>query len=412
MKRTKPKKQITTLAVLGRVITILSKIARARDADPRLTLSGDGSNLVIAASLEKTTLKMGESGSVPGKLWLEYRAAAEGGLTREVGIEPRLFKVAAGAAKGLALEVKTEKVVEKNRPVEKRIARITDLDGVTTECPVLGSDYVEKARKFEGHLYGAATVGELLGPFLWSYRAISTDGDRPQLAALALTGVRVAGTDGHRLHVAPLPNGIEVSIGSLIPFIGARALLEIFKVSPKSSVVTFSGNDEGMNIEIGGRWFMSFAFTTYSGTSDPVRFPPYHKVIPSPWDRPGGLVVKTDSGKLLKAMKKASQVLKGGTEHYVKIQPEADLVRVIADNPTDDLFVNMTVPASTVGNPGFLLGANAEYLVDALLPEGEVTIYLGPEYSHPDSGPAGYTIDASVWSVGEDQFGVVMPIRP
>lgn len=428
MKRTKAKTRIATLANLSRPLTILSKIARARDVDPRLTVSSREGKLVLSASVEREAPKLWKSGPLAGKAWLEYRTEAEGAISQELGVEPRLFKVAVGSAKGLALEVRNEKTGEGKEARIKTTLEITDVDGVTTECPALGSDRVEKPRSFEGNPWGRSTVGELSGAFSWAYRAISTDDGRPHLAALALIGSRVLATDGHRLHVGPLPSGLHVEIESLIPMIAARALLEIFKASSPNDEVVIEGNGEGLMIDVGTNWSIVVRFPTseYNGTETVVRFPPYTKVIPSPWDRPGGVVVKGDSGKLLKAMKKAQSVLKGAFKTAVEIRPEPKQVRIVAENASDDLRVEMKVPAETgLVNPGFLFGANVDYVIDALLDSGDVEIYIGPEafsgtyktawanawVDEQERKGLGHTTDATVFSHGEDTFAVVMPMR-
>jgi DNA polymerase III sliding clamp (beta) subunit (PCNA family) len=422
------KTRIATLSDLSRPIVILSRIANARTNDERITVSSRGSELVLSASIGRESYRFDQTGPVAGKVWFEYRADAEGAISQELGIEPRLFKVAAGSAKGLTLEVRNEPTGEGSQVRIKTTLEITDVDGVTTECLALGSDGVEKARSFAGNPWGRATVGELVGPFSWACRAISDDDGRPHLAALALIGSRVIATDGHRLHVGPLPSGLHVEIESLIPSIVARALLEIFKSSSPWDEVVIEGNGEGLMIDVGSHWSMAVRFPTLSdnGTERVVRFPSYTKVIPNPWDRPGGMVVECDSGRLLKAMKKSQGVLKGNFVNGVVIRPEPNQVRITAENTDNNIRVEMKVPAETrLGNPGFLYYANVDYVIDALLDSGDVEIYIGPEafegtyktaganawVDEEDRKGLGYTTDPTVFSHGEDTFAVVMPMR-
>lgn len=428
MKQIKLKTRIATKENLSRPLAILSKIANARNNDERITVSSRGSELLLSASVEREVSSSNRSDPLAGKAWLEYRTGAEGGLTQEVGIDPRLFKVAAGPAKGLAKGLTFE--VKGSTGGIKTTLEITDVDGVTTECPVLGPDGVEKSQSFKGYPWGRATVSELSGAFSWAYRAISNDDARPHLAALALIGSRVIATDGHRLHVGALPSGLHVEIESLIPLIVARALLEIFKASSPSDEVVIEGNNEGRMIDVGTHWSIAVRFPTssYNGNETVVRFPPYLKVIPSPWDRPGGVVVKVDSGRLLKAMKKAQGVLKGNFTRGVLIRPEPKQVRITVENNRNDLRVEMKVPAETgLVNPGFLFCVNVDYVIGALNDSGEVTIYIGPESSEGTYKTAGanawvdeqerkglgHTTEAAVFSHshGEDMFAVVMPMR-
>jgi DNA polymerase III sliding clamp (beta) subunit (PCNA family) len=157
---------------------------------------------------------------------------------------------------------------------------------------------------------------------------------------------RMAATDGHRLHVAPL----QCSAGSdmLIPRDAAITLSSILKAGKELLVKV---REEQASFSVGGICLVT--------TMPQTQFPPIDQVIP---EKSSNVFVR--SSKLLKAIQKLDSLQ---NEHDATIIETTDLgVLRLSFEDRDNGATEVEIGATFADSASRKIGANSTYLIDAL----------------------------------------------
>jgi DNA polymerase III sliding clamp (beta) subunit (PCNA family) len=200
------------------------------------------------------------------------------------------------------------------------------------------------------------------------------------LNAVCLGPDRIAATDGHRLHVSPLPAAIPEAL--LIPLGTATVLRRL--LDDGEHVVVARGGDV-IRIRVGS-WQVETKLVE-------ARFPPVDKVVP-PRDR--SVHISLETAVLRRALERVSRLSKDGS---VRVVVNGTITLATSDPDLGDAEVVVPVLESNHTGDDLVTGFKLAYLRDAVATQHD-TIDLGM-----DRPTDGLRIDAG------DRLAVVMPMR-
>jgi len=210
--------------------------------------------------------------------------------------------------------------------------------------------------------------------------AASTDGGRPHLNAICLGPDRIAATDGHRLHVSPLPVVIPEAL--LLPLGIAQVLRRL--LDEGEHVVVARGGDV-IRIRVGS-WQVETKLVE-------ARFPPVDKVVPP---RERSVHIRLETAILRRALERVSRLSKDGS---VRVVVNGTITLATSDPDLGDAEVVVPVLESNHTGDDLVTGFKLAYLRDAVATQHD-TIDLGIE--RPTDGLRIAT---------GDRLAVVMPMR-
>ncbi|MFZ5786783.1 MAG: DNA polymerase III subunit beta [Acidobacteriota bacterium] len=243
------------------------------------------------------------------------------------------------------------------------------------EFPAVPGDSVTDWRLLA--MWPAARIREALAFVL---PAASTDEGRPHLSCVCVGPDRVAATDGHRLHVVPLPIVLPEEL--LLP-LGTAQVLRRLLTDDAHVIIAKSGDIVRVRI---GAWQIDTRLVD-------ARFPPVDKVIPTK-DR--AVHVSMETALLRKALERVSRLTRDGN---LRVTVNGAVTLTTSDPDLGDAQVVVPVLESDHVGADLVTGFKLGYLRDAVTTKLE-TIQLGLE------GPTdALRIDA------DDQLAVVMPMR-
>jgi DNA polymerase-3 subunit beta len=210
--------------------------------------------------------------------------------------------------------------------------------------------------------------------------AASTDGSRPHLNGVCIGPNRIAATDGHRLHVVPLPTALQEEM--ILPLGTAQVLRRL--LDEDSHIVIARGGDV-VRVRIGS-WQVDTKLVD-------ARFPPVDKVIPS---RDRTVRVSLETAVLRKALDRVSRLSRDGA---LRMTVNGVLTLSTSDPDLGDAEVVVPVLESNHVGDDIVTGFRLAYLRDAVTTQ-QALVELGLE------GPAdALRVDA------DDHVAVVMPMR-
>lgn len=167
-------------------------------------------------------------------------------------------------------------------------------------------------------------------------------------------GLTMVATDGHRLAMVERKEDLGDIAGSYRALLPRKAMAEIQKLSAESAdgaKLTFSGDDNHLFFELGGRLLIS---RKLSGN-----FPDFERVLPK--DHPNTAVLQRDD--LRSAIERVAQ-FSDERSRAIKIQVLEGEVKVYSSQ-SETGESEETVPAEYSG-PTVEIGFNAQYLLDFL----------------------------------------------
>lgn len=226
-------------------------------------------------------------------------------------------------------------------------------------------------------------VGVLAGMINKTIFAISNEESRftlnGALMVLRKSGLTMVATDGHRLALVEstedLP-GIGASYRALLP---RKAMLELHKLAgdtDPAAVVKFSGDENHLFFQIGGRLLLSRKLTG--------NFPDYERVLPK--DHPQSVVVNTE--ELRAALERVSQ-FSDERSRAIRVRLSEGEMKVHS-SVSDTGESEESIPVAYNG-PAAEIGFNAQYMVDFLRVVGatEVTFHFKDAHSAGEMRPFG-----------------------
>jgi DNA polymerase III sliding clamp (beta) subunit (PCNA family) len=400
-KRTKRKTELRCIENLKKPFEVIAKVGRGRYNENRIRVS-EGSvpgSLELSASIEES-IALNDRDKAKGLVWASWLTVGEGGLSRALEIDPKLFKIIMGDSGGLRINDRGKKW------------ELTDRDEVAAEVPAMASDWVEEAPEASGGTMATPEAHELLEALEGAAIAMDKDGGRPHLSCLHLHKRDCVATDGHRLQYQPLP--FDVPEVAMIPAAGVQALIGFLKITAKKAKIVVGADSEIMTFERAGsfaRWKVTIRFPK-------EKFPPWEKVVP-PWERAGGTVVSLDGKKLRKALAKCKKVI-GKATPCIELNVEEEALKIRAENIDNDITLNLSLPSTFRGAEKMRMGVDVNYLSDAVRSDGTIDLYFGAFKEIPASQrPMGthkthenFTGDSLVINApGSLAFGLVMPMR-
>jgi len=211
--------------------------------------------------------------------------------------------------------------------------------------------------------------------------AASNDASRPHLCAIFVDGGQLVATDGHRMHLAPLPAPLGTSL--LVPTASAATILHIAGVG-EQAVLAIAGN----RIRVGvGPWQLQTRLVD-------ATFPPYQQLVP-PRGQPTQLTVET------RAMTKALSRLDRLSSVRQTVARVNGVLTLTASDP-DLGETEVVVPTVTNTHQGADLVAAFDrmYLHDAISTPAE-TIELGFSAA----------LDPLRVDLDGEKMAVIMPMR-
>lgn len=204
-------------------------------------------------------------------------------------------------AKTLALLVKPEGRADTGtvdiRPQQDSKRVTVEVDGLTTHLPS------QAPADFPATMADSPDL-EWSSLALWNAKALrasldyvlpsaSNDPSRQHLCTVLLDAQHMVSTDGHRLHLVPLPSPIDTAI--LLPATAARTLYRLLNCDGD---VRLSLTKDTLRAQI-GRWQLDVKLTE-------KEFPPYHQVIPDHEAQPTR--IHLEAGVFTKALARIARV--------------------------------------------------------------------------------------------------------
>lgn len=227
---------------------------------------------------------------------------------------------------------------------------------------------------------------------MWTY-----DNGRPHLSQVALRGVDLVATDGHRLHLAKVDANLGGSLDFSAPSSAVKAAVAALEAMPGAPVEIA---DSRLALRVGN---VTIEYCEVNG-----RFPPYQNVIPKTYG-PTKIAfdATNDTIKLIKSMTSSYKIkVKGQPVETIEchmvvgVASDTDRVSLSCTNVEKETESNAGLTVHGVVGPEITIGVMAKYIAQALVKD-ERTIW------HIDG-----RCDAMIVETPErKRFAIVMPVR-
>jgi DNA polymerase-3 subunit beta len=255
------------------------------------------------------------------------------------------------------------------------------LDDGITRLTALDPTLFPAGSEREWNLLGVWPTPPLRESLSYVLPAASSDSSRPHLCAVFLSGNMMVTTDGHRMHLAPLPAPLETSL--LVPTTSAATILHIAGAGEQVVLAT-SGNR--LRVGIG-------PYQLETKLVD-ATFPPHEHVVP-PRDQPTQITVETRVlAKALSRLDRLSSVRQTTT------RVNGILTLTASDPDLGEAEVVLPTISNSHSGDDLVTGFDRVYLRDAIATDTE-TIELG------FSGP----LDPVRVDLEGERVAVIMPMR-
>lgn len=216
----------------------------------------------------------------------------------------------------------------------------------------------------DGAQYDAA---QLLETLTWVRLAASADKGQPHLNGVRLRPGELAGTDGHRLHLARGewivgPEGEKQPgrdpNGTVLPLRFCDAVIKALKATARASGAHLSWSDGGQIVCFeAGPW-------TITCRANDGQFPPIHKVIPDGITQ-RSRIVRVESSTITKALAKLAKL---SSEAPITITSPGEKLTLTRTDPGGGTEVSLSVPCEIIRGDfaDFRMGIYHSYLADAI----------------------------------------------
>jgi len=292
----------------------------------------------------------------------------------------KIIKADTGESKGKKALATVEITVSEN-------AATVEIDGIKVKLPTLpAADFPTAPTRDDWKRIASWESKTLAGALGHVLPVASVDFTRPHINAVSFVhDGRIAATDGHRLHVAPIPALFEKDV--TIPRDAATTLAGVLKLG-ESTVLDVQKESPLGRFTIG-----VYQLTVRLSETD---FPPIDQVIPSRRNQDVTAVVNAE--RWSKALKKLRAVM--DSEHMgVKLVVNGSITMEVEDPDTGAVECQIE---ATHGNDGETktIGVNGSLLFDALVDiEGDVEVMIWAPLDP-------IRIDSS-----DGRIAIVMPMR-
>lgn len=240
-------------------------------------------------------------------------------------------------------------------------------------------------------------IGVLASMIAKTIFSISTEESRFTLNGALLIlkkgGLVMVATDGHRLAMTESSTELEGVTGAYRALLPRKAMAELQKLASDSdpaAVVRFSGDENHLFFELGGRLLLSRKLTG--------NFPDFERVLPKEHAHSVALNREELRGALERVAQFSDERSRGIRVHVAK--GEVNIHSSVSDTGESE----ETIPAAYEG-PSVEIGFNAQYLLDFLRAVGtdEVTFHFKDPHSAGELRPGG--------EKPESYRYVIMPMR-
>ena len=266
--------------------------------------------------------------------------------------------------------------------VDDQVATII-VDGVTSKLATFPVEDFPAGNEDDFSLVAFWPAAPLAESLAFCLPTVCTDVTRPHIASLCLHEV-MASTDGHRLHICPLPTQLQDEL--LVPLQSAQVLQRILKGASGNIIIARSEDRVKMRVGI---------FTLESKVTD-ATFPPIDQVIPKGHETR----IVVDAAGFSKALKKVGSL---SSDRLKGVRMTINGVIELSSSEEDCESKVMVTPLENnhdAETPDIVLGVNMAYMVDALARDkGQVTM----EFGKP--------LDPILVRHEDDRLSVVMPMR-
>jgi len=266
-------------------------------------------------------------------------------------------------AKTLAAVVKPE-----GKPVAADVVDIEPLsettvsvavDGLSTRLAALPPDDFPVPPPIDDiSLVALWPAAELRAAISYVLPAVSNDLTRPHLCGVCLVDSRVATTDGHRLHAAPLPSPVAEPI-----FLHTSAALALERALAGSDHVVLARHENVLCVRC-GQW----ALVTHLKSDE---FPPVDQVVPALISMPTRIEVEPKV--LSKALGRVARV---SSSRMVKMTVNGVVTLSTSDIDLGDAETVVPVISNSHTGEDLVTGYNSAYLTDAIAETKSVTLSM------------------------------------
>ena len=254
------------------------------------------------------------------------------------------------------------------------------LDGLTSKIIAMDPDeFPSGPADGEWSLLAMWPSAQIIEALSYVLPAASKDDGRPHLNAVRFDNEKIVTTDGHRLHLAPLPSKLLEPL--TIPLDSAKTLSRILKLGGQ---VILAGCEGRLRARVGS-WQLDTKLIE-------ERFPPYEKVIPN--EQP--TVMSVDHTLLSKALTRVSRL---GKSNLVKLTINGAMTLATSNPDLGEAEVAVPLIETNHNGADIIMGLNPTYLRDA----------VGTQTDTIQFGMSG-TTDAVTLDMG-GPFAVIMPTR-
>ena len=256
------------------------------------------------------------------------------------------------------------------------------VDGLTSTMPTTDPAEFPAASDREQDLLGLWPAAPLRDTLEFVLPAASKDEARPHLCKVLMTDRDMVTTDGHRLHLAPLPAPLSGSL--LIPSAAAATLARILKHGDQA-ILARAGDT--LRIKV-GPWQLDTRLSDR-------QFPPYTRVIPAPDRQPVHLEVQ--AALFNKAVTRISRLAR---DKKLRLRVNGAISMTTWDAEHGAAELEVPVQSSTHQGHDLHIGFDSPYLIQAV-PKKANQVQMG------FSGP----LDPLRVDLSGGKLAVIMPLR-
>jgi len=212
--------------------------------------------------------------------------------------------------------------------------------------------------------------------------AASTDESRPHLCAVLLKDSDAVTTDGHRLHLAPLPAPVQQPL-----LLRAPAAATMTRMLAHGPQVILAQAGEVLRIKV-GNWQLD---TRLSGR----KFPPHQQVIPNMEAQP--VHVRLQAKMLSKALSRVSRLTR---DKRLRFRVNGAITLTTWESEQSAAEMEVPVASSTHQGDDLHIGFDSPYLTQAI-PKGAEELTLG----------FGGSLEPMRMELENGKLAVIMPLR-
>ena len=256
------------------------------------------------------------------------------------------------------------------------------VDGLTSKMPITDPAEFPAASDREQDLLGLWPAAPLREALEFVLPAASKDETRPHLCTVLMADRDMVTTDGHRLHLAPLPAPLSASL--LLPSTAAATLARILKHGDQA-IVAQAG--DLLRIKCGS-WQLDARLSDRT-------FPPYQQVIPAMDSQP--TLMQVQAALFNKAVTRISRLAR---DKKLRLRVNGAISMTTWDVDHGAAELEVPVQSSTHQGHDLHIGFDAPFLTQAV-PKKADQVQMG------FSGP----LDPLRVDLSGGKLAVIMPLR-